>query len=228
MTTLWLTRTQPGADRQALDLRAAGYQVLVAPVLKVEPMIAAAPSEAPDLVIFLSEHAVNCAADLSFCAGAVVLAIGARTREVLRAAGIDARVPVVERSEGLLQMPELSQLQGRRVLVVAGQDGRGILETQLIARGAQVAGYRCYQRVALSSPEIDVADVDVVLAASGDGLLAMARFWMAAGGSGQIPLLVPSLRVAELARQRGFTRVLECAGADSRAILSALKRIAET
>jgi hypothetical protein len=56
----------------------------------------------------------------------------------------------------------------------------------------------------------------------------VARFWLKAGGSVNIPLLVPSARVAELARQQGFTRVLECAGADSRAILSMLQQIAET
>jgi uroporphyrinogen-III synthase len=222
----WLTRTQPGADRQAAELGAAGYQVLVAPVLSVLPVAAAAPVEVPDIVIFLSEHAVNCVVDLAFCDDALVLAIGIRTQEVLQAAGIDARVPAEERSEGLLQMPELAQLQGKRVLVVAGQDGRGVLEAELTARGAQVAGYRCYRRVAVDNLEVAVAAVDGVVVASGDGLQAMARFWLAAGGRVDVPVLVPSARVAELARQQGFTRVIECSGADSRAIMSALKRIA--
>ncbi len=227
-TRLWLTRTQPGADRQARDLRSAGYQVLAAPVLEVATIAAAAPAHAPDIVIFLSEHAVNCAADLTFCDGAVVLAIGARTQQVLQSFGIDARVPAEERSEGLLQMPELAQLQGLQVLVVAGQDGRGVLEAELAARGAQVSSYRCYRRVAVADPAVEVADVDGIVVASGDGLQAVARFWLKAGGSVNIPLLVPSARVAELARQQGFTRVLECAGADSRAILSMLQQIAET
>lgn len=225
-TRLWLTRTQPGADRQARELRAAGYQVLVAPVLEVAAIAAAAPAQAPDIVIFLSEHAVNCTPDLTFCDDALVLAIGVRTRDVLAAVGIAARVPAEQRSEGLLQMPELAQLQGFRVLVVAGQDGRGVLEAELAARGAQIASYRCYRRVAVADPAVEVADVDAIVVASGDGLQAAAGYWLTAGGNLDIPLLVPSARVAQLARQQQFSRVLECAGADSRAILSVLQRLA--
>jgi uroporphyrinogen-III synthase len=222
---LWITRTQPGADRQAAELEAAGYQTLVAPVLRVEPTGAALPCGKFARVVFLSEHAVRLSENFSFCANAQVYAIGQHTGSVLEQAGFSARIPDDQRSEGLLQMPEFVSLSGQRVLLVAGEGGRDLLADTLRQRGAEVSEYRCYRRVASDDVALNSAEVDVIVAASGDGLAALAACWSGFGGDLEIPLLVPSARVAGLAAGHGFTRVIECSGAGSRAILSGLQRI---
>ena len=222
---LWLTRTQPGAQRQAQELAAAGYQVLVEPVLRVEPTGAAVPGAEFEIVVFLSEHAVRICEDFAFCASARLFAIGARTAEALKAQGLDALSPEDERSEGLLAMDQLRSIQGQRVLLVAGEGGRDLLAAALSERGASVSDYRCYRRAVRSGVMLQTDEIDVVVAASGDGAVAAADVWFGQGGSAEVTVLVPSDRVAGIAREAGFRRVVECAGASSRAILSALKEL---
>jgi len=222
---VWLTRTQPGADRQALDLRAAGYDVEVAPVLAVVASGARRPEGAADITIFLSEQAVRHAGGLTFCDGSLVLAIGEQTRLALASAGISALSPEDERSEGLLKMSVLQSVSGQRILLVAGEGGRGVLESALAERGAAVSVYHCYQRVTVADVRVTASEIAVVAIASGDAAGAAAAAWQRSAGERTVPALVPSARVAEIARAAGFDNVIQCAGADSRAILSALERI---
>ncbi len=222
---IWLTRSQPGAARQARELEQAGCSVLVAPVLGIEPT-AAQPPEAPaDWVFFLSEQAVRHALTLEFCAGARVFAVGERTRAALAEAGVAARCPPHASSEGLLELPELQSAERRSVLIVAGESGRTELADGLRERGATVALYLCYRRVVLADLDVRPEDVDVIVAASGDGLAAAAKHWRGAGGPPGVPVLVPSRRVGLQAQALGFQTVVECEGADSRAILSALEQL---
>lgn len=223
---LWLTRSEPGASRQADELRAEGHRVLVAPVLQIEATAAPVPSGSADIVIFLSEHAVSHAAAFDFAAAAEIFAVGARTRQALADIGLAARTPDLESSEGLLELPELAAVAGKRVILVAGEGGRSLLAETLRARGARVDEYRCYRRRAVTNLPVPVAGIRVIVAASGDGLRALAAIWQAAQGDFDVPLLVPSSRVAEIARELRFTRVIVCGGADTRAILSGLKQIA--
>jgi uroporphyrinogen-III synthase len=222
---VWLTRSQPGASRQAQELSAAGYQVLVAPVLTIEATGNPAPAQAPDLTIFLSEHAVKTAADLAFARSGVVFSVGAQTRSALAARGIDARIPAQQSSEGLLQLPELRDISGKRILLAAGEGGRELLAHTLQERGAQVEIYRVYRRVPVAALDLDPASIAAIVVASGDGLRAMACLWQNLGGKPDIPLLVPSARVADIAAELQFSCVIQCAGADSHAILSGLKQI---
>jgi len=56
---VWITRSQPGADRQAAALRDAGHEVVVAPVIRIEATGSAPPAGPFDVLVFLSEHAVR-------------------------------------------------------------------------------------------------------------------------------------------------------------------------
>lgn len=222
---LWLTRSQPGADRQAGELSAAGHDVLVAPVLRIEPTGERRPSDLPDMVIFVSEQAVRHCGALDFCRRAQVFAVGARTREALAERGVDAVSPVQATSEGLLALPELERVGNTTVLIVSGEGGRSLLQDALRGRGARVLTFRCYRRRRVTAFDLDPSSVDVLVAASGEGLLAALDVWRAAGGGPSLAVLVPSRRVADEAREAGCSRVIECAGADTRAILSALERL---
>ena len=222
---VWITRSQPGADRQAQALAAAGHDPLVAPVLEIRPLPGSAPEGPFDIVIFLSEHAVRHGLPRLRVAGAQLLAVGARTAAVLRAAGCDAEQPARADSEGLLALPLLRDVTGRRVLLVCGADGRMLLATELAARGAQLARFVCYRRcVCAVDPTVLVA-VDVIAVGSADGLAAAARPWFAGGGRADVPLLVPSARVREQGVALGFSNVHDCAGADDQSLLLGLRAL---
>jgi uroporphyrinogen-III synthase len=219
---VWITRSQPGARRQADIIRERGYQVLEQPVLEIEALSPAPPQGPFDLVIFLSEHAVRCGLPILRPQSAAVFAVGRRTGEVLEEAGVGVRIPDTATSEGLLEMPELQNVAGRRVLVVCGVGGRGLLVTELSRRGAAVERLVCYRRVPTGKLNADAASIGAIVAASGEGLEQIARLWFAAGGAADIALLVPSARVAERAVELGFRCIHDCRGADAAAVLRTL------
>lgn len=225
---LWLTRTQPGADRQAAELRCAGYRVQVVPLLEIVPLVAAPPPGPFDIAIFVSEHAVRIGLPQLEPGGVRVFAVGEHTARTLADAGVVAAVPPLSSSEGLLAMPELQDVAGARVLLVSGADGRELLADQLTARGAQLVRYRCYQRRPLDVLDPQLLDVDAIVAWSGAAVTALAPRWFAAGGRADVPVLVPSARVAALGVELGFHRLHDCRGASSAALLDALNALQAT
>ncbi len=225
---VWVTRSQPGADRQGKVLGESGYSVLIQPVLEIAPIAIEAPVGGFDLVIFLSEHAVRWGLPYVDLGEATLLAVGPRTAEVLHAAGLAVRVPHTHSSEGLLRMSELQQIRGARILLVCGAAGRELLAPALVERGASVQRLICYQRVPATRLAVETGTVDAIIAASGDGLKQIARLWFAAGGEPGVALLVPSARVAEMAVELGFVCIHDCGGADTSAVLSTLDGLRAT
>jgi uroporphyrinogen-III synthase len=72
---------------------------------------------------------------------------GPATAEALAAAGIaGAQIPETTfDSEGLLALPELSDVRGKRVLILRGDGGREYLGDALRARRAHVDAVACYR-----------------------------------------------------------------------------------
>jgi len=60
-------------------------------------------------------------------------------------------------SEGLLVAPPLQQVEGKKIIVFRGQQGRNLLGDQLRARGAEVRYCEVYRRLAPTFSEIDSA-----------------------------------------------------------------------
>jgi uroporphyrinogen-III synthase len=226
---VWLSRSRPGADRQAADLRDAGFEVVVAPVIYIEALNPPLPAGSFDVVVFLSEHAVRLGLPalerLPWFAAARVLAVGARSAGVLGSRDIGVEVPSEATSEGLLALPRLRRPGERRVLLVSGAGGRPLLARELAARGAEVHRFDCYRRVVVRTLEAAVLGCDAVIAASGEGLRQAARLWLDAGGRADIPVLVPSPRVAQLGVELGLSRLHDCGGADSDAWLRGLAQL---
>ena len=225
---VWITRSQPGADRHAAALRQRGYEVLLQPVLDIEPVSVSEFERQADIVVFLSEHAVRFGLPHLDLQNSVVFAVGRRTAEVLAAAGVKTRVPEDHSSEGLLGMPELQQVHDARILVVCGAAGRELLAPALTRRGARVKKLVCYRRFPAGKLTADARAVEAIVAASGDGLEQIARLWFAVGGRPDVALLVPSARVAEMGVELGFTNIHDCAGADTSAVLRTLQALRAT
>ena len=224
-------------------LAEAGIDAVVHPLLKAEPTEAPLPEDCFDHVIFVSEHAVMLGRKVvSMLADRPQwYAIGPATEAAF--AGICADltatqgvhfsasrlfVPEQAKSEGLLQAPALqaSVLQDQKVLLVAGEDGRELIASTLGERGAEVSTWLVYRRVAtddsLEQIVQQAASVDLCVASSGFGLELLTRVWFDAGGGAEMPVCVPSPRIAAMARRLGWTSPVLCSGASAEATLRGL------
>ncbi len=233
--------TRPAAQARALcDLiERAGGRAIPFPVMEIEPVADPGPARALlaetwDLMVFVSRNAVEQA--LSLDAGALarasmVAAVGRATASALAHSGRPPDLVPRERfdSEGLLALPALAELSGRRVLILRGEGGRALLGETLAERGAEVRYAEVYRRV---RPDLDPAsllrrwpdEVDLITATSDEVLLNLQSIL---GDSGRAllhrtPLVVISERGAETARGLGFQRVRVAGRAADEAILEAL------
>jgi uroporphyrinogen-III synthase len=220
---LWISRSQPGADRQAADLIAAGHEVRVAPVTRIESIRRSPPHGVFKKVIFLSEHAVRHCGRLDFCADAEVYAVGQQTARVLAARRIEARTARQASSDGLLQ--ELESVAGTTILIVAGEDGRKLVRDELLRRGARICEYLCYRRVPLEADLAGGWPVEVILVSSQDGFRHVARLWFEIDGRADVTVLAASRRIGELGAALGFSNVIVCAGAASEDWVEALSHL---
>jgi len=234
---------------QAADLcaavAAAGFRVHSQPLLQLQALPELAPAQrelALNLdryqhIIFISGNAVRYGMAWiaphwpSLPRGPHWYAVGAATARQLLSYGIRACSPVSDMtSEGLLALPQLQQLAEQRVLLVKGEGGRGALAAELGRRGGRVEELICYRRI---SPEMQPGemashllqwDISLVMISSGEGLANMLALLSPAETTkfSHITFLVPSPRVAEIARQAGFSSVVIAENASDSAMLRAL------
>lgn len=187
---------------------------------------------AGDIVLFTSPNAVRAATAIQTLKprrGQAWLAVGAGTRGALARIGIDASAPTRMDSEGLLGLPALADVRGKRIGLVTAPGGRGVLAPALAARGAAVGRADVYLRrsVALSPAqrralEDAARDPDHVLLAlsSGEALVALLAQVPARGLRG-IAVTAASARLGDAARAAGFMRVAVATDARPAALLRA-------
>lgn len=220
-----VTRPAQQAQRLARALETNGAQVFRFPLVHIgappDPnaaQSALARLEDADLVIFVSANAVRFAAivlpDLCSRLGRVrVACVGNATADALERMGVDVDlVPVTgTTSEALLAMEAFTDqaVSGRRVAIVKGEGGRGLLRDALVDRGAQVETIDVYRR---EPPRGDLpalldrnrAAIRIAVITSGEALQRFARL---AGMDrvGRMALVLPSDRVLGGAVALGFT-----------------------
>lgn len=218
-----VTRPAERADGLVERIAAAGGRPLRLPVIEIEPL-ALERTPRPwtyDALLFVSPaavaHGIRTLA-LSPRDAPPLGAVGPATAAALEHAGFRVEIGPGESgdSEGLLASPALAgeRIAGRHVLIVRGQGGREALAAGLVERGAQVDHAEVYRRARPSryDPEV-VAACDIVTATSGEGLdnlLAMVSEPERARLLG-LPLAAGARRIAELAREHGFSGPIEIA-----------------
>ena len=115
-----------------------------------------------DIAIFVSANAVEFGAPdrAQWPPALAVYAPGLGTAEAIAAVGLpEARIPsTTHDSEGLLELPALQEVRGKRVVIFRGEDGRAHLGEALRGRGAQVEYVACYRRAAPQSGAEGLAD----------------------------------------------------------------------
>jgi uroporphyrinogen-III synthase len=219
-----VTRPPGQATKLNAAITAAGGQVISFPLLDIASLpdltafhTAITPLSQFDWAIFISSNAVQFGMPLlqqaSLPAALKFAAIGPTTASALHGFGIAQVLTPSDRfdSESLLALPELQQMQGRRVLIVRGVGGREVLAETLKQRGAEVVFGECYRRI---NPQ---ADADVLAQAYATGQLQSIiitssealRFLLdLAGHSGwlkAVPLFVNHDRIAEQAAAHGLS-----------------------
>ncbi len=228
-----VTRPRDQAAQLARRIEQSGGVPLLFPLLEIEaaevtPTLREQLSRLAqaDLAIFISPNAVQYgmaavrAAGITLPQALKIATVGQGSAKALRELGISRIIAPAERfdSEGLLALPELQQVMGRRVMIFRGNGGRELLGDTLAARGAAVEYVECYRR---SKPPQDGA---ALLAAAPDAITvtsseALGYLWHMLDGQERkilrgTPLFVPHARIAELAHQQGWQQVLSTASGD--------------
>lgn len=244
-----VTRPRHQAAGQAELLTSMGAQPVLLPLLEITPtseddsQYPLLKSRILDLdlyhkIIFVSANAVHTGMDLidqywpQLPVGIEWLAIGKQTCQQLSHYGISATPPEQGYdSEALLQLPALQQLEDQRILIMRGTGGRELLAEQLQARGARVDYADLYQRTAPDytsaqiSSTIGNKDVAAALITSGEALHNLDQLLQQQPQLNFLKtalIVVPSSRIASLARPLGYTRVIVANGPDDRSMAEAV------
>lgn len=162
-------------------------------------------------------------------------AIGKSTQTVLAKGGITATCPQSGYdSEATLEAPGLQSLTHKKALILRGSEGRNTLSDTLQQRGAQVTCANLYSRNCPRYDDQKIArllhqhPLTGALITSG---AALANFVKVASGSRRqfsldsllgLRLVVPSERIAQQAKQIGFTQVTVAQGPDNLSMVAAL------
>lgn len=192
-------------------------------------------------VIFISANAAICGIDLidqywpQLPVGIEWLAIGRQTAAQLNTLGITAtQSPEGYDSEALLSLPQLQQIKTDKILIMRGNGGREILAEQLNQRGAKVDYADLYRRTAphytseqissiisnTSNNSAETAPLAAILITSGEALKNLAQLITDHNLTSLLhtTLVVPSERVARIAAELGYTRVITASGPDNQAM----------
>ncbi|PWU31481.1 MULTISPECIES: uroporphyrinogen-III synthase [unclassified Pseudomonas] len=244
---LLLTRPQEECEALAASLAEHGVASASLPLLAIEPL-----EETPEQRSLLLDLDRYCAVVVVSKPAARLgveridrfwpqpparqgwFAVGAATAAILDDYGLRVHYPEHgDNSEALLALPALAQaleVPGPRVLILRGEGGREFLAERLRGQGVAVDYLELYRRVLPAYPAGELARrvceeaLNGLVVSSGQGLEHLLRVagedWPQLAG---LPLFVPSPRVAELARDAGARRVIDCRGANAAALLEALR-----
>lgn len=247
-----ITRPVAQAECLARRVAALGREVIVFPLLEIHPLpdptaLRAALSGLSKyaMVAFVSPNAIHAVFEHIRCwPPEVALAVvGEGSRATLAEYGLDASNVTIYHprdaartdSQTLLQVLDLEALRGRQVLIIRGETGRELLADALRGVGVQVTQVAAYRRAA---PELDAARCSQLLV-----LLDTPNDWIVtssealgillkmvesiAGNAGvakmqQKHLIVPHVRIAEVARKLHFQQITLTGSGDER-LLAALQ-----
>jgi len=245
-----VTRPAQQAAELAEQIRAAGGRPIIFPVLEIldtadmQPLIAVIDQlDSFSLAIFISPNAVTRAmsqivARRAWPSGLRAAAIGKGGVKELKRFGISEVIAPsrVYDSERLLDLPQLQEVAGQRVVIFRGDGGRELLGDTLVTRGAQVEYVECYRR---ARPRVDAApllkawarnEVHAVTVTSSEGLRNLFEMVGKLGQSWlrRTLVLVPHPRIAEVARELGCSNVVETTSGDDGLIAALHQHLSST
>lgn len=228
-----LTRPEGENETLAARLREAGLTVTVRPLINLSAIDTTAAMRSVvmnldryDRVIFVSKAAVRFGMPLfdqywvDWPLAVTWLSVGEGTAAMLIDWEVNACYPAEAGSEGLLALPELNDVAGRKVLIVRGSGGRELLAQTLRQRGAEVDYLEAYTRLPLKYEDWEVSMPVAVLATSIEIMENLVS--QATGNLAGIDLIAASARIAEAAAAYPFRSVTNAGGAYEQALYDAV------
>jgi uroporphyrinogen III methyltransferase / synthase len=239
-----ITRPKPAGAVLCDKVNAAGYHAVLFPTIEFLPP--QQPQAMPkiiaeldqyDWLIFISPQAVNATSAMlhkrwrRWPAQLKIAAVGAGTASALAEEKFTGVIHPSEQwnSEGLLELPELQNPAGEKIVLVRGEGGRELLADTLAERGAQVTPLIAYRRVL---PKVSVKNIvtllrkhtlDAIVCTSGEGLQNLTILLAAEQQKLiSVPLVVISQRMQDQARELGFDSILLAKNASHDAIMAVL------
>ncbi len=241
--TVVLTRAFEDSLRLSYQMDELNIPTLVMPLLEIEGLSSdllcpVPPVQKDTIVIFISSNAVRYGLpylrqSVKLDDSIVWVALGARTRSALLEMGLQAQCPVRTDSEGVLEMEIFSKIDRRHVVIVKGVGGRKLLANELSCRGALVNEWCCYKR---NWPAIDVSVLEqpqgslIFQAASGEILNRLTGLLTLSGMTYffQYPVVVPSPRVADIAKNAGWELPVCAEDAGDRAFVDSINSLMDS
>ena len=218
-----VTRPARQAAGLAAQLATLGATPIVFPAIAILPPFDDAPLELAhaslasyDAAVFVSANAAEYGAPGQWPRNVAAYATGPGTAGALHAVGVtDVSIPqTTYDSEGLLALPALADVRGKRIAIFRGEGGRDHLADALRARGARVDCIDCYRRVRPESGAGGLAEAllagraHALTITSSEGLdnLRALLDERSLRVLRTIPTFVPHPRIEEHARAHGFQR----------------------
>ncbi|WP_315715841.1 MULTISPECIES: uroporphyrinogen-III synthase [unclassified Bradyrhizobium] len=234
-----VTRPAPDNERTASALRARGFEVLLAPMLRFEP-VALPPDVGGDAagLIVTSSNALRAAAPQLRASALLRLplfAVGDRTAAAAREAGFTQVISAAADATALRDLIADSGVieAGATLLYLAGADISRDLASELAERGFDVITQTVYRMAQVTTLPREVCDafaanrIEAVLHYSRRSAVAFVAA-IRADGVEISALAVPhgclSANVAEVLREAGATQVTIAAHPDENDMLEGLTR----
>jgi uroporphyrinogen-III synthase len=208
-----VTRPPAQADGLCEAIESAGGTAIRFPVLSIVgrergEIDADYGDLAPDVVVFVSANAVTYGLPVLHEVGAKFAAVGPATAAALSEAGRPPDIVPASGydSESLLAEPAMTDVKGKRILIVRGQNGRERLAETLRDRGATVSYLAVYRRERFRHDDESVAaivrqllagDIDVISVLSVETLEHLVELMPANARERlrETPLVAPGERV---------------------------------
>ena len=237
-----VTRPLPDAESTAADLRAEGFEAVVAPMLRFEPLGFAGEAEVPyGGVVVTSANALR--AVESHLAGSPLLklplfAVGERTAAAARAVGftkvLSANGDASALRDLIVEAAKARKLKKKSpLLYLAGEEVSRDLAGELREKGFEVVTHIAYRMVPAKSLPNEVADgfaagtIEAVLHYSRRSAQAFVEAARSGGveiSALALPQCCMSAAVADIVREAGATQVTVAVRPDEIALFEALKR----
>lgn len=237
--------TRPGQDGIELceALTSLHIDAIHHPLIKLQPTQDHQPLleklQTADIIIAVSQHAVHYAHQilsqhrLSWPEGKLYLAVGQKTAYKLgKVAQQKVHYPTTSDSEHLLQLPQIQSVSQCSIIILRGNGGRELIYQSLLERDAKVEYIEVYRRSPLPfDPEQVIQhwrsrNIDTLVLTSGEqlqyldsSLSEMQRNWLQT-----LSLLVPSQRIATIARELGYKNIVNIGSAANSDLLNAISK----
>lgn len=235
-----ITRPAQSSNNLQIALEKTGIDYCWFPALQFEQKTSQALHEQYDAAVVVSPFAAEQALQQSptFIQRIPNLyAVGAATAAVLTAAGATTvKFPEdAVNAEGLIALPDLQNIQGKKILLVKGEGGNPVISTTLRKRSAEVTEAILYCRAKNQNPQqvqqlknwLEKQQLHCSVITSAEALKALLAVLNEAEVNRllRLPLIVSSERIADIADSFGFKAVRIANSALAPCLVSAIKEL---